>query len=95
VAPAPPGCVSNQTARQCRTSPPGLVFGRQLRGVGDSLAHVDGTANVTVFEASPVGQVTITGPGAGPRLAGQGVLSGQPRSRAGGRDAHDGEKRRG
>jgi len=28
-----------------------------------------------VFEASPVGQVTITGPGAGPRLAGQGVLS--------------------
>jgi homoserine dehydrogenase len=42
---------------------------------GDSLAHVDGTANAVVFEASPVGQVTITGPGAGPRLAGQGVLS--------------------
>jgi homoserine dehydrogenase len=42
---------------------------------GDSLAHVDGTASAVVFEASPVGQVTITGPGAGPRLAGQGVLS--------------------
>jgi homoserine dehydrogenase len=42
---------------------------------GDPLAHVDGTANAVVFEASPVGQVTITGPGAGPRLAGQGVLS--------------------
>jgi homoserine dehydrogenase len=25
--------------------------------------------------AHPVGQVTITGPGAGPQLAGQGVLS--------------------
>ncbi|HEX7268715.1 MAG TPA: hypothetical protein VF256_14995, partial [Streptosporangiaceae bacterium] len=36
---------------------------------------VDGTANAVVFEASPVGQVTIIGPGAGPELAGQGVLS--------------------
>jgi homoserine dehydrogenase len=29
---------------------------------GDPLAHVDGTANAVVFEASPAGQVTITGP---------------------------------
>jgi homoserine dehydrogenase len=41
----------------------------------DPLASVDGTANAVVFEASPVGQVTIIGPGAGPELAGQGVLS--------------------
>lgn len=31
---------------------------------GDSLAHVGDTANAVVFEASPVGQVTITGSGA-------------------------------
>lgn len=36
---------------------------------GASLAHVDGTADAVVFEASPVRRVTITGPG--PRLAGQ------------------------
>ncbi len=41
----------------------------------DPLAGVDGTANAAVFEASPVGKVTIIGPGAGPALAGQGVLS--------------------
>jgi homoserine dehydrogenase len=38
---------------------------------GASLAHVDGTADAVVFEASPVRRVTITGPGAGLRLAGQ------------------------
>jgi homoserine dehydrogenase len=37
--------------------------------------NVNGTTNAVVFEADPVGQVTITGPGAGPPLAGQGVLS--------------------
>jgi homoserine dehydrogenase len=41
----------------------------------DPLAGVDGTANAVEFEASPVGQVTIIGPGAGPELAGQRVLS--------------------
>jgi homoserine dehydrogenase len=28
-----------------------------------------------VFRASPIGEVAIIGPGAGPELAGQGVLS--------------------
>ena len=39
------------------------------------MVNVDGTTNAVVFEADPVVRVTITGPGAGPRLAGQGVLS--------------------
>ena len=47
----------------------------ELVSVGDPLLNVNGTTNAVVFEASPVGQVTITGPGAGPQLAGQGVLS--------------------
>ena len=41
----------------------------------DQLANVEGTTNAVVCQASPVGEVTITGPGAGPELAGQGVLS--------------------
>ena len=41
----------------------------------DLLAAVDGTANAVVCRASPVGEITIIGPGAGPELAGQGVLS--------------------
>jgi homoserine dehydrogenase len=41
----------------------------------DVLADVDGTTNAMVCRASPVGEVTIIGPGAGPQLAGQGVLS--------------------
>jgi homoserine dehydrogenase len=41
----------------------------------DPLAGVDGAVNALVFRAEPVGEVTITGPGAGPELAGQGVLS--------------------
>ena len=44
-------------------------------GPGDPLVNVNGTTNAVVFEAEPVGQVTVTGPGAGPQLAGQGVLS--------------------
>jgi homoserine dehydrogenase len=44
-------------------------------GDGDPLARVDGTANAIVCRAEPIGEVTIIGPGAGPRLAGQGVLS--------------------
>jgi homoserine dehydrogenase len=42
---------------------------------GDLLASVDGVANALVCRAGPVGEVTIIGPGAGPQLAGQGVLS--------------------
>jgi homoserine dehydrogenase len=45
-------------------------------GPGDPLVNVNGTTNAVVFEAEPVGQVTVTGPGAGPPLTGQGVLSG-------------------
>lgn len=41
----------------------------------DPLASVDGIANAVVCQASPLGQISVTGPGAGPRLAGQGVLS--------------------
>jgi homoserine dehydrogenase len=46
-----------------------VVVGGGFGGVratrdGDSLAHVGDTANAVVFEASPVGQVTITGSGA-------------------------------
>jgi len=41
----------------------------------DLLARIDGVANAVVCRARPVGEITIIGPGAGPQLAGQGVLS--------------------
>jgi homoserine dehydrogenase len=41
----------------------------------DPLASIDGTSNAVVCRANPIGEVTIIGPGAGPQLAGQGVLS--------------------
>jgi homoserine dehydrogenase len=41
----------------------------------DPLADVDGTLNALICRADPVGEVTVIGPGAGPELAGQGVLS--------------------
>ena len=41
----------------------------------DLLASIDGVANAVVCRASPIGEVAIIGPGAGPQLAGQGVLS--------------------
>ena len=41
----------------------------------DPLANIEGMTNAVVCRASPVGEVTIIGPGAGPQLAGQGVLS--------------------
>jgi len=41
----------------------------------DPLWGIDGTDNAVVCRADPLGQVTIVGPGAGPELAGQGVLS--------------------
>jgi len=46
-----------------------------LLGRDDPLANIEGTDNAVVFHARPVGDVTIIGPGAGPELAGQGVLS--------------------
>lgn len=42
---------------------------------GDPLARIDGVSNALICQAGPVGEITITGPGAGPQLAGQGVLS--------------------
>jgi homoserine dehydrogenase len=41
----------------------------------DPLASISGTTNAIVCRAEPVGEVTVIGPGAGPELAGQGVLS--------------------
>jgi homoserine dehydrogenase len=41
----------------------------------DPLAGIDGVTNALIVQASPVGEIAIIGPGAGPRLAGQGVLS--------------------
>ena len=48
---------------------------RELVPRDDPLANIEGTTNAVVCRASPVGEVTIIGPGAGPELAGQGVLS--------------------
>jgi homoserine dehydrogenase len=47
----------------------------ELVGPEDPLAKIEGTTNAVVCRASPIGEVTISGPGAGPQLAGQGVLS--------------------
>jgi homoserine dehydrogenase len=41
----------------------------------DPLARIDGTTNAVLCRAIPVGEVAVAGPGAGPELAGQGVLS--------------------
>jgi homoserine dehydrogenase len=41
----------------------------------DRLAGVSGVANAVLCRAEPVGDVIVTGPGAGPELAGQGVFS--------------------
>jgi homoserine dehydrogenase len=41
----------------------------------DRLADVSGVANAVVCRAEPVGEVMVTGPGAGPELAGQGIFS--------------------
>ena len=41
----------------------------------DRLAGVSGVENAVVCRAEPVGEVMVTGPGAGPELAGQGVFS--------------------
>jgi homoserine dehydrogenase len=42
---------------------------------GDPLSGIEGTDNCIRLEAAPLGAVAITGPGAGPALAGQGVYS--------------------
>jgi homoserine dehydrogenase len=51
----------------------------QIRTVGlpadDPLSFVDGVSNAVICQAEPLGEIQVTGPGAGPALAGQGVLS--------------------
>ena len=47
----------------------------ELVGRDDPLVSIEGTTNAVVCTAAPVGDVTISGPGAGLNLAGQGVLS--------------------
>jgi homoserine dehydrogenase len=47
----------------------------ELVGRDDPLAHIDGTANGVVCRVRPIGEMTVIGPGAGPHLAGQGVLA--------------------
>ena len=42
---------------------------------GDPLGTVTGATNCIRLEVEPLGEVSITGPGAGPALAGQGVFS--------------------
>jgi homoserine dehydrogenase len=41
----------------------------------DPLFAIDGTTNMIHIEVEPLGEMTISGPGAGPALAGQGVFS--------------------
>jgi homoserine dehydrogenase len=41
----------------------------------DPLARIDGARNAIAAEIDPIGEVTIIGPGAGPKQAGQGVYS--------------------
>ena len=47
----------------------------ELLSPDDPLARIEGTTNAVVCRAIPVGEVAVAGPGAGPELAGQGVLS--------------------
>ena len=47
----------------------------ELLDPADPLAAVDGRMNSVVCTADPLGEIQITGPGAGPELAGQGCLS--------------------
>jgi len=42
---------------------------------GDPLSEIGGATNTVVCRADPLGEVRVAGPGAGPALAGQGVLS--------------------
>jgi len=61
--------VGEQDARMvARTQPEGLDS-------ADPLAAIPGPANALVCRCDPLGEVIVSGPGAGPQLAGQGVLS--------------------
>jgi homoserine dehydrogenase len=49
--------------------------GPELLEPSDPLAAVEGATNALTLRCEPLGEVTVTGPGAGPQLAGQGVLA--------------------
>jgi homoserine dehydrogenase len=73
-------CSSGAHLKQLVTierSPDGLIARVEPSLVpgDDPLAQVTGATNALTCRADPVGEVTIIGPGAGPQLAGQGVLS--------------------
>lgn len=74
---APTGARLKHVATLDFSEPNGVVarVEPELIGRDDPLANVDGTTNAIVCRADPIGEVRIIGPGAGPRLAGQGVLS--------------------
>jgi homoserine dehydrogenase len=73
-APTPPGGRIREVAT---LDPAAGVRSVEVRVVADDdpLAAVSGAINCVRLEADPLGTVTITGPGAGPALAGQGVFS--------------------
>jgi homoserine dehydrogenase len=55
----------------------------------DPLARIDGATNAVIAEVDPIGEIAITGPGAGMHQAGQGVYSDLLRLAAGsGRSRH-------
>jgi homoserine dehydrogenase len=60
------------------TDEAGDVFARtspELLEPSDPLAVIEGATNALTLRCEPLGEVTMTGPGAGPELAGQGVLA--------------------
>ena len=68
VATLEPTGTDDSDRLEARVAP--VALGRE-----DPLAGIDDTLNALICRADPVGEVTVVGPGAGPELAGQGVLS--------------------
>jgi homoserine dehydrogenase len=69
---------AGQVSREVATLDPGAGVGGvspEALDRGGPLVAAEGTTNVLVCEAEPLGSIVITGPGAGPELAGQGALS--------------------
>jgi homoserine dehydrogenase len=67
-----------QRIREVATLDPGAGHRAVAAGVvspGDPLFHTEGTRNAVALEVDPLGEISISGPGAGPELAGQGVFS--------------------
>jgi homoserine dehydrogenase len=67
-----------ERVREVATLDPGAKIASveaQAVASDDPFFAVDGTTNAIRLEVDPLGEVAITGPGAGPQLAGQGVYS--------------------